>query len=108
MPRRRRGGVTLMELLVALTLLSLMAGMVALAWRRAPAVPRVGAVTARVLSARDSALRTGHPVTIWVVDSMAGADGVEATALPDGRVLAAAALAINPMTGRPDRAPPTP
>ncbi len=107
-PRPGRLGFTLVELLVTLTLVSLMAGVVTLAWRRAPNVLTVDPIRARILAARDSALRIGHPVTIWVADSADGVDGMEATALPDGRVLASDTLAINPWSGTPDRVDRTP
>lgn len=96
---RQPNGFSLLELLVTLTLLSLMAGIVTLGWRRVARVSSAKTVTIRILAARDSALRTGHPVTIWMADSATGADGLEVTALPDGRLLATDTLAINSISG---------
>jgi len=81
-----RRGVTLIELLVTLAILGLVAGVTGLSLGAAPvpAVP-LDARRAHIADARDSALRTGHPVTVIIAD-----DGMisYATALPDGRVLA--------------------
>ena len=71
--------------MVALTLLSILAGVVALSMRAAPRTSSAEKAVARVLAARDSALRFGRSVTVVVSDS--GAESV-ATAFPDGRVIA--------------------
>ncbi|MBX6332255.1 MAG: prepilin-type N-terminal cleavage/methylation domain-containing protein [Gemmatimonadaceae bacterium] len=112
-PRVPRG-ITLVELIVTLALLGLLAGVVGLTLRTTPHVPALDATTAQLLAARDSALRTGRPVTITLtgVSLDAGArhddDGLaspanglaaQATALPDGRIVASGTIAIDPLSG---------
>lgn len=94
----RRAGVTLLELIVVLALLSIIAGVVSLSFHAAPPVRIADANNARVLAARDSALRFGHPVSIVLSDS---AGQQAATALADGRVIADAALRFDPLSGHP-------
>ncbi|MGH7621063.1 MAG: pilus assembly FimT family protein [Gemmatimonadaceae bacterium] len=98
---KSRAGVTLMELMVVLVILSVMAGVVALAIRSEPPVRPTDAATARVLAARDSAVRTGHPVTMIV--SIAGNERA-ATAYPDGRVVADSGMQLDPLSGGPSDA----
>jgi prepilin-type N-terminal cleavage/methylation domain-containing protein len=88
--------VTLIELLVTLALLAILAGVVGLTLHTTPHVPVLDSLAAQVLVARDVALRTGRSVTISLAH-----DGqvLDATALPDGRVVAAPSLAIDPLTG---------
>lgn len=59
-----RSGVTLFELMVVILLLGLLSGVVGLTMGSTPRVPSLDSTTVAVLQARDSALRTGHPVTI--------------------------------------------
>jgi prepilin-type N-terminal cleavage/methylation domain-containing protein len=95
---RARAGVTLIELIVVLALLSIVAGVVALAMRAAPSARAEDAALRRVLAARDSALRIGHPLTISMT-----LGGVEhsATAYPDGRVVADSTFHVDLLNGRP-------
>jgi len=98
---RDRSGVTLLELMVVLVLLSVLASVVALAFRATPRAQPLDQANKRVLAARDSALRFGHPVTVNV--EVAGSQGV-ATAFPDGRVIADTALHFDALTGLPSHA----
>ena len=78
---RRRAGVTLVELLVAIVIVGLLAGVVGLAARRAPQPDEAERLAAAVASARRTALQTGHPVTIELhIDG----DVHAITARPDG------------------------
>ena len=93
-----RAGVTLLELLIVLAILSIMAGVVGLSLHAAPPAHASDDATARVNAARDSAIRLGHAVTVSV---MVGSSERMATAFPDGRVVAYTTLGIDPLSGRP-------
>jgi len=93
-----RSGVTLIELIVVLVLLSIAAGVVALAMRAAPIAHPQNAAVTRVLALRDSALRLGHPITIAVT---IGGTERSATVYPDGRVVADSAIHMDLLSGRP-------
>ena len=95
---RRRTGVTLLELMVVLVLLSVLASVVVLAIRSTPRSRPLDLANRQLLAARDSALRFGHPVTVNV--EVAGSQRV-ATALPDGRVIADTALHFDELSGVP-------
>ena len=90
-------GFTLVELLAALTVLGLGAGVAALALPTLRPTPE-GAVLRSLAAARDSAIRTGSPV-VWQRDS------VRVRFLPDGvnsggRIaLDGVTLEVNPLTG---------
>lgn len=96
------GGYTLVEVIVALGLLTLILGVsgVAVASLREPAA---AAVNRHFIAARDSALRSGRLVTVTVTIP----DTVEYHALrtthvlflPDGRVVGGT---MDPLTGAPD------
>jgi type II secretory pathway pseudopilin PulG len=88
--------VTLVELLVVIVLMGLLAGVVGLTMNSTPGTVALDPVTTSVMAARDSALRTGHPVTIRITVRRAAH---HATAFPDGRVLADAPLAIDALSG---------
>ena len=89
-------GITLVELLVVLLLLGLLSGVVGLTLGSAPRVTALDPIIVAVLAARDSALRSGHPITISVaVEGSAHC----ATAFPDGRVLTDAPLDIEALSG---------
>lgn len=94
--RTSRAGVTLLELMVVLVLLAMLAGVVGLTFRAAHPAPRVAAITAIIAAARDSAVHTGRAVTIHV-PTFAGPR--DATAYPDGRIIADTSLGVNPLTG---------
>ena len=68
-----RAGVTLLELLIVLAILSILAGVVGLALHAAPPANASDESTARVIAARDSAIRFGHAVTVQVIDEGCGA-----------------------------------
>jgi len=92
--------VTLVELLVVLVLMGLLAGVVGLTMSSTPGTTALDPVTASVLAARDSSLRTGHPVTIRITVER---DAYHATAFPDGRVLTDARLDIDALSGSASR-----
>lgn len=89
-------GVTLVELMVVILLLGLLAAVVGLGMGATPSMPSLDPVIVVVLQARDSALRTGHPVTIPLAP---GGRSRSATAYPDGRVLTDAPIGIDPLSG---------
>ena len=95
--RGRRAGVTLVELMVVLVLLSVMAGIVAVTWRPEPP-PRTRPSGARemIVAARLRAIESGSNVTVSV---LVGERRVDVTAHPDGRVVGAASLGFDPLTG---------
>lgn len=92
-PRR---GVTLVELMVVILLLGLLSGVVGLTMGSTPQVPSLDPTTVAVLQARDSALGTGHPVTIAFTRE---GHAHRATAYPDGRVITDAPIGIDPLSG---------
>ena len=94
---RARGGVTLVELMVTLALIGLLAGIVGLTLHTAARAPSTDAPTARLVAARDSALRLGVAVTIVI---MVNGRAHIATALPDGRVVADSAFAVDALSGQ--------
>jgi prepilin-type N-terminal cleavage/methylation domain-containing protein len=110
LPRARPGarsiasrGVTLLELLVVLAILGVMAGLVGLTWRPdqwTGRPPELGSVAASIAAARHQALRTGRPVTLSVAG---GLDSVPIIALPDGRVIGAERLGVDPLSGALER-----
>ena len=96
-----RAGVTLLELMVVLTLLSILAGVVTLSMRPTPHTSSAEKTVARVLAARDSALRFGRSVTVVV--SVSGSESA-VTAIPDGRVVADPGLGFDLLSGHPSHA----
>jgi general secretion pathway protein H len=94
--REKRRGVTLVELMVVILLLGLLSGVVGLSMGSRPRVPSLDPATVAVLQARDSALRTGHPVTIAFSHE---GSAHHATAYPDGRVISDATIGIDPLSG---------
>ena len=91
----RRDGVTLVELLVVLTILSLIAALTAPAMNSQ--ARRTDDEAQQLLRARQQALALGRPVTVMIV---AGDLVTQATAMPDGSVLAASAANVDRATGR--------
>lgn len=87
-PRRKRRGVTLLELLVVLLLLSLMSGLALVAFGRLKpreSVDRITSLSNQVTAVRSAALKSGRSVTITLVDS----DQTSSiTAGPDGSLIA--------------------
>jgi len=91
-------GVTLVELLVVLAILGLMAAVVGLAWR-----PETRGEANPLVAARQRAIQSGVPTQVQM---MSGSDTVTVVAMPDGSVIGADELSINPLTGVPAPAPP--
>jgi prepilin-type N-terminal cleavage/methylation domain-containing protein len=92
-----RSGVTLVELVVALTVLGVAAGVAGLTLRAARSADPVSPAAARVAEARREALASGRPVSIDVV---VGGAAASATAMPDGSVVGDSVLAVDRLTGR--------
>jgi prepilin-type N-terminal cleavage/methylation domain-containing protein len=88
-------GVTMVELLVVLVLLGLMAGVVGLAWRPSP----TRAAESPLIAARQRAIQSGIPTPVQLSDTLT------VIAMPDGSVIGAGALSIDPLTGAPAPAP---
>lgn len=92
---RCRCGVTLVELLVVLVILSLVTGLTSMVLRRIDA-PREDDLEHQLLSVRRDAIRTGTSVTRVLHE---GATRHVVTALADGRLLADSSMHIDPSTG---------
>ncbi len=94
-----RSGVTLLELVVALAILAVAAGVTGLALRPAAPPDPDSVRAARIVEARRQAMRTRRPVRL----ALPLGDGRVAAlrALPDGRVLADSTLGLDPLNGRP-------
>ncbi len=86
-------GVTLVELLVVLAILGTMAGLVGLAWQ-----PGVWSSLDRgeVARARRRALESGRVIKVSL---SSGGSVAQVIAFPDGRVLGAEQLGVDPLTG---------
>lgn len=102
---RRRGGAragtTLLEMVVALAVLGIVAGVAGVALRAADAPDPAAERAALVAAARRTALEERRPVVLSLPDSL-GTGRVEGVAYPDGRVLVSgAALEVDALTGRP-------
>jgi prepilin-type N-terminal cleavage/methylation domain-containing protein len=91
-----RAGVTLIELMIVLVILSVIAGVTGLALRRAQPPRTVDARVAAIAAARRVAIDSGRAVTVIVdIDSVP----TPVTARPDGSVIAEAGLGIDRLTG---------
>lgn len=90
-----RSGVTVVELLVVLAILALTSSLASVALRRADSTRDVDAGD-QVLTLRRDAIATGHSITRVVRRDSAS---FIVTALADGRIVADAALGIDPSTG---------
>jgi prepilin-type N-terminal cleavage/methylation domain-containing protein len=92
-----RAGATLLELVVALAILSL-AATLAIPALRAAGEKRTPTEREAVAAARRDAVEHGRAVTVQLRDS----PGVRLlTAFPDGRVAADTSMGVDPLTGRP-------
>ena len=95
-PRRR--GLTLIELMVVLVLLAILASVVGLSVRTAQPVSGLTPTEAHLAAIRDSATRSGHAVSAQIATPSGLRD---ATAYPDGRLIADPEFNVNPLTGLP-------
>ena len=96
----RPSGVTLVELLVVLALLGVMAGVVGLAWQPGHWLGRDGTANSEPITrVRLRALESGRVITAVVT---LGGRAVPVIAFPDGRLLGAEQLGVNPLTGEAD------
>jgi prepilin-type N-terminal cleavage/methylation domain-containing protein len=93
--QRMRRGVTLVELIVVLAIMTVMAAVVGLA---APPLRHADPdiATTRVTAARRTALASGQPVTITVVSQE---HPYAVTAYPNGAVVADSALVVDRLAG---------
>jgi len=97
-----RPGVTLIELIVVLAIVAIMAGVTTLAFRRADMTPTVAPWVSAVAVARRTAVDSNRTVSLTV---RVGDKVYAATALPDGSVVADAALGVDRLTGEVAHAP---
>jgi prepilin-type N-terminal cleavage/methylation domain-containing protein len=97
-----RSGVTLIELIVVLAILSVIAGVTTLAFRRADTTPSTPTWVSAVAQARRIALDSARTVSLAV---RVGDSVYAATMLPDGSVVADPRLGIDRLTGEVRRAP---
>lgn len=100
-PCAGRAGTTLLEMIVALAVLGVVAGVAGVALRTAGEPDPAAERAALVAVARRTALEERRRVVLSLPDST-GTGTVEGVAYPDGRVLlAGAAVEVDPLTGRP-------
>jgi prepilin-type N-terminal cleavage/methylation domain-containing protein len=92
---KHREGVTLVELLVVIVILTIVMGLSSVALRRIDASPTTDAEH-ELLALRRDAIRTGAPATRVV---HRGANMYVVTALADGRVLSDSTMHTDPNTG---------
>ena len=91
-----RSGLTLVELMVVLVLLAILASVVGLSISTAHPISGLTAAEAQLAALRDSATRTRHAVSAQIATPSGLRD---ATAYPDGRLVADPELDVNPLNG---------
>lgn len=91
-------GLTLIELLVALALLGLMAGISAVAWRSGPE-PEAVALVRGLAAVRERAIRTGQD-TVWMRGPVAVRFQPDGSASAMRLVLDDVTVIVEPLTGR--------
>lgn len=91
-------GFTLVELLVVLVVLGVMAGVVGLAWQpgRWQIAPDSARSSASIAAVQQRAVEEGRVIQAVVT---IGERTVQISAFPDGRIVGAAALGVNTLTG---------
>lgn len=94
--RAQPAGATLVELLVVIAILGVV-GTAATAALRPPLPPDAESPLARVNGARRRAIAARHPVTLHITDS---GRLHQVRAFPDGRVVGAEWLNVDPISGR--------
>jgi prepilin-type N-terminal cleavage/methylation domain-containing protein len=103
MTRHSEAGVTLVELLVVLAVLSIMAALVGLAPPRGRRLAGESQMSIEAVAVvRSRALESGRPAGGTI--SIQGRS-IQVLAFPDGRVLGAEELGVNPLTGAVDALP---
>ena len=103
--RRRaaeRRGVTLVELIVVLAILSVVASVTMLAFQRVDLTPKTESWESAISAARRTAIDSARVVSLTV---RIGDSVYAATALPDGSVIADARLGIDRLSGEVQREP---
>lgn len=95
--RSERAGTSLIELLVALAIMGLIAGVVGLALQAAPMRESPGDPYARLTAVRRYVISTGNDTTIVVLSA---GRSVLCTAYPDGSVVFSGSLLIDRLSGR--------
>lgn len=93
----RRSGLTMIELVVALTILGLMLAVSGVAFAVASRDEEPSGPEAVIADARNEAISTGRIVSVTLVHE---GNRYPATALPDGRVVADPVFGIEATTGR--------
>ena len=101
---RGRAGFTLVEMVVALAVLGVMAGVAIVAFGGAEEPDAEALRAARVAAMRRQAVETRRPVPFTV--EMEGGRVAEAHALPDGRGVGDSAAGVDALSGRPRVAAP--
>jgi prepilin-type N-terminal cleavage/methylation domain-containing protein len=95
--KRANRGVTLVELMVALAVLGIMAGVVGLTAVVQGPAPVTSYEAKTIAAARQKAIATASPVSVQT--SLAD-DSKWVLALPDGSIIGASPLGFDPLSGR--------
>lgn len=96
---RGRAGFTLVEMVVAIAVLGILAGVAAVALHVSAEPDARERRSAQIAAMRREAVETRRPVTFTV--EVEGGGVAELRALPDGRVEGDSAARVDPLSGRP-------